>query len=159
MIRAGKKLAPKEPFKMNEESRKTEKNLRDSQITEQIIAAAIRVHRALGPSFLESIYEEALAVEFALNGIQFIRQHPMPLFYRDHQVGEHRLDFLTERKIVVELKAISELEDIHLAIGRSYLKATNLEDGLLFNFATAPLTIKRFCRERMSSDGTVNLSK
>jgi GxxExxY protein len=133
---------------MNQENRKAGKNLRDSQLTEQIIAAAIRVHRVLGPGFLESIYEEALAVEFALSGIQFIRQHPVPLFYRDHQVGEHRLDFLVEGKIVVELKAINQLEDIHFAVGRSYLKATNLNDGLLLNFATAPLTVKRFCRER-----------
>src|SRR6266849_8293500 len=132
---------------MNEENRKTGRILRHSEITEQIIAAAIRVHRGLGPGFLELIYEEALAVEFALSGMQFIRQHPVPLFYRDHQIGEHRLDFLVEGKIVVELKAVRELEDIHFAIGRSYLKATNLQDGLLFNFATAPLTVKRFCRE------------
>ena len=123
---------------MNQESRKAGKILRNSEITQQIIAAAIRVHRELGPGFLESVYEEALAVEFALSGIQFIRQHPVPLFYRDHQVSEHRLDFLVEGKIVVELKAISELGDIHFAIGRSYLKATNLDDGLLFNFATVP---------------------
>lgn len=133
---------------MNQEGRKAGRVLRDSEITNQIIAAATRVHRELGPGFLESIYEEALAVEFALCGIQFIRQHPVPLFYRDHQIGEHRLDFLVEGKIVVELKAISQLEDIHFAVGRSYLKATGLQDGLLFNFATAPLTIKRFCRER-----------
>jgi GxxExxY protein len=136
---------------MNQESRKTGKALRDAQIIEQIIAAAIRVHRTLGPGFLESVYEEALAVEFALSGIQFVRQYPVPLFYRDHQIGEHRLDFLVEGKIVVELKAVSRLEDIHFAIGRSYLKAISLEDGLLFNFATSPLTIKRFCRERTKS--------
>ena len=135
---------------MNQESRKTGKILRDSDLTQQIIAAAIRVHRALGPGFLESIYEEALAVEFALSGIQFVRQHPVPLFYRDHQTGEHRLDFLVEGRIVVEL------EDIHFAIGRSYLKAVSLEDGLLFNFATPPLTIKRFCRER-AERGSVDL--
>src|SRR6267378_96598 len=144
---------------MNQESRNIGKNLRNAETTEQIIAAAIRVHRELGPGFLESVYEEALAVEFALSGIQFIRQHPVPLFYRDHQIGEHRLDFLVEGKIVVELKAINRLEDIHFAIGRSYLKATNLDDGLLLNFATAPLTIKRFCRERPGSDGTVDFSK
>ena len=142
---------------MNQESRKAGKNLRDSKITEEIIACAIRVHRALGPGFLESIYEEALAVEFALSGIQFIRQHPMPLFYRDHQVGEHRLDFLVEGKIVVELKAISRVEDIHFAVGRSYLKAANLNDGLLFNFATAPLTIKCFCRELPNEPERVDL--
>jgi len=143
---------------MNQENRKIGTILRDSEITEQIIAAAIRVHRELGPGFLESIYEEALAVEFALSGIQFIRQHPVPLFYRDHQIGEHRLDFLVDEKIIVELKAISELDNIHFAIGRSYLKATNLQDGLFFNFATAPLTIKRFCRERPNSEA-VDLCK
>ena len=131
---------------MNQESRKAGK-LRNLELTDRIIAAAIRVHRELGPGFLENIYEEALAVEFALSGIQFIRQKPIALFYKDHQIGEHRLDFLVEDRIIVELKAISALEDIHFAIGRSYLKATNLEDGLLLNFATAPLTIKRFCRE------------
>src|SRR5436309_1740593 len=144
---------------MKQESRKAGKHLRDSKLTQEIIACAIRVHRALGPGFLESVYEEALAVEFALSGIQFIRQHPVPLFYRDHQVGEHRLDFLVDGKIVVELKAISQLEDIHFAVGRSYLKAANLNDGLLFNFATAPLTIKRFCRERPSADAAVDLSE
>ena len=119
--------------------------MRDSEITNQIIAAAIRVHRGLGPGFLESTYEEALAVEFALSGIQFIRQHPVPLFYRDHQIGEHRLDFLVEGRI-------GQLEDIHFAIGRSYLKTTNLQEGLLFKFATAPLTVKRFCRERRETE-------
>ncbi len=127
---------------MNEESRKVGRILRHSEITEQVIAAAIRVHRELGPGFLESIYEEALAV---------------PLFYRDHQIGEHRLDFLVEGKIIVELKAISELQDVHFAVGRSYLKATNVQDGLLLNFATAPLTIKRFCRERAPADSGVDL--
>src|SRR5712691_5967803 len=132
---------------MNQESRKTG-ILRNRELTDRIIAAAIRVHRALGPGFLENVYEEALAVEFALSGIQFVRQKPIALFYKDHQIGEHRLDFLIEDKIVVELKAINALEDIHFAIGHSYLKATNLEDGLLFNFSTSPLSIKRFCRER-----------
>src|SRR5713101_4212405 len=142
---------------MNKESRNAGKALRDSEITDRIIAAAIDVHRELGPGFLESIYENALAVEFALRGIAFIRQKPIPLFYKDHQIGEHRLDFLVEGKIVVELKAVSELEDIHFAIGRSYLKATNLQDGLLFNFAMVPLTIKRFCRERSRADSTIDL--
>src|SRR2546427_10942399 len=133
---------------MNQESRNTGKNLRDSQLTEQIIAAAIRVHRVLGPGFLELVYEEALAVEFALSGIQFVRQHPVPLFYRDHQIGEHRLDFLVEGKIVVELKAVEMLENVHFAIVRSYLKAAGLADGLLLNFSTMPLTVKRVRRER-----------
>jgi GxxExxY protein len=133
---------------MAEESRNAGTRLRDSEITESIIAAAIIVHRELGPGFLESIYEQALAVEFALRGIAFIRQHPIPLFYRDHQIGEHRLDFLIESKIVVELKAIESLQTVHFAIVRSYLKATGLADGLILNFSTMPLTVKRVRRER-----------
>src|ERR1700730_15057805 len=108
---------------MSQESRKTRKELRDSEITDAIISAAIAVHRELGPGFIESIYEQALAVEFALRGIAFVRQKPIPLFYRDHQIGEHRLDFLVEEKIVVELKAIDGLENGHFAIVRSYLKS------------------------------------
>ena len=96
------------------------------------------------------MYEEALAIEFATAALPFERQKLLPVFFREHLIGEHRLDFLVEEQIVVELKAISALEDIHFAIGRSYLKATHLQDGLLLNFATAPLTIKRFCRERSS---------
>ena len=133
---------------MSQESRNPGKPLRDSDITDQIIGAAIAVHRELGPGFIESIYEQALAVEFALRGIAFIRQKPIPVFYRDHQIGEHRLDFLVEDKIVVELKAIDSLEKVHFAIVRSYLKATGLADGLILNFSNMPLTVKRVCRER-----------
>lgn len=122
---------------MAEESRNAGKELRDSKITD-----------AISPGFLESIYEQALAVEFALRGIAFIRQKPIPLFYRDHQIGEHRLDFLIEDKIVVELKAIEMLDNVHFAIVRSYLKATGLADGLILNFSTMPLTVKRVRRER-----------
>src|SRR5438552_1281863 len=135
---------------MNHDSRKIGIDLSSRELTQRTIAAAILVHRALGPVFLESVYEEAIAVEFALSGIQTVPQKPIALFYKDHQIGEHRLDFLVEEQIVVELKAIGALEDIHFAIGRSYLKATHLQDGLLLNFATAPLTIKRFYRERSS---------
>ncbi|MDQ6808632.1 MAG: GxxExxY protein [Verrucomicrobiota bacterium] len=133
---------------MNQESKKAGKGLRNEDLSSRVIGAAIRVHRELGPGFLESVYEQALPVEFALSGIQFVRQPTIPLFYKDHQIGEHRLDFLVENSLIIELKAVSTLEDIHFAIGRSYLKATNLEDGLLLNFAAAPLTIKRFCREQ-----------
>lgn len=142
---------------MNQENRKAGKGLRSEELSNRVIGAAIRVHRELGPGFLESVYEQALSVEFALSGIQFIRQHPIPLFYKDHQIGEHRLDFLVEKTLVVELKATAKLEDIHFAIGRSYLKATSLEDGLLFNFAAAPLTIKRFCREQRDRDEVPDL--
>jgi GxxExxY protein len=133
---------------MSEESRKAGTDLRGGEITREIIGAAIAVHTELGPGFLESIYEQALAVEFALRGIGFVRQKPVPLFYRDHQIGEHRLDFLVDDKIVVELKATERLENVHFAIVRSYLKATSLSDGLILNFSAMPLTVRQVRRER-----------
>ena len=111
---------------MSEESRKAGTLLRDSEITESIIAAAIAVHRELGPGFLESVYEQALAVEFAIRGIAFVRQKAIPLFYRDHQIGEHRLDFVVEDKIIVELKAVETLEKVHFAIVRQLPQSCRL---------------------------------
>ena len=121
--------------------------LQNKALTDRIIGAAIRVHRELGPGYLESMYEEALAIEFAAAAISFERQKLLPVFYREHLIGEHRLDFLVEQKVILELKAINALEDIHFAIVRSYLKAANLNDALLLNFATARMTVKRVGRE------------
>ncbi len=123
------------------------KELGNTQLTDRIIAAAIRVHRELGPGFLESIYEAALALEFTSAGIPFERQKPLPILYLGQRVGEHRLDILVASSVVLELKATCELENIHFAIVRSYLKAANLQDALLLNFATTKLTIKRVGRE------------
>jgi GxxExxY protein len=142
---------------MAEESRNAGKELRHSEITDVIISAAIAVYRELGPGFLESIYEQALAVEFARRGIAFVRQKPIPLFYRDHQIDEHRLDFVVEDKIVVELKAVEALENVHFAIVRSYLKAAGLADGLIVNFSTMPLIVKRVRRERAFEKGELHL--
>ena len=121
--------------------------LQNKPLTERIIAAAIRVHKELGPGFLEAMYEEALAIELTAAGLTFERQKLWPVFYREHLIGEHRLDFLVEQKVILELKAISALEDIHFAIVRSYLKAAGLSDALLLNFATPQLTVKRVGRE------------
>lgn len=122
-------------------------DLQNKDLTERIIGAAIRVHKELGPGFLEVMYEEALAIEFAAARISFDRQKLLPVFYREHLIGEHRLDFLIEQKVILELKAIAALEDIHFAVVRSYLKAANLSDALLLNFAGARLTVKRVGRE------------
>ena len=121
--------------------------IQNKQLRDRIIAAAIRVHRELGPGFLEVMYEEALAIELAAAGLSFERQKLLPIFYREFLIGEHRLDLLVKRTVVVELKAISALEHIHFAIVRSYLKAANLSDALLLNFAAARLTMKRVGRE------------
>jgi GxxExxY protein len=122
--------------------------LEDGEITQQIIGAAIAVHRTLGPGFLEAIYEEALAAEFDHLGMSYERQKPVRIEYRGRAIGEHRLDFLVAGKVIVELKALQTLEDIHFAIVRSYLKATRLQSALLLNFASMPLTIKRVGREQ-----------
>lgn len=117
--------------------------MKHEELTGRIIAAAIAVHRELGPGFLESVYEEALAFEFDAQGIRYERKKPVSILYRGRVVGEHRLDFLIEELVVVELKAVLRIENIFFVITRSYLKATRLETGLLFNFASMPLTIKR----------------
>ena len=124
-----------------------ENSLNDGKLTGKIIAAAIAVHRDLGPGFLESLYEEALCIELDWLQISFERQKRVPLYYRSRRIGEHRLDLFLDNSVVIELKAIKALEAIHFTMVRSYMKATGVESGLLFNFATMPLTIKRVGRE------------
>ena len=119
----------------------------DSELTREIIGAAIAVHTALGPGFLESIYEEALCIELTRRNIPHERQRRVVITYLDHPVGEHRLDLLVAGRVVVELKASRDFDPIHFAIVRSYMKATNVVTGLLFNFAAIPLSVKRVCRE------------
>ena len=121
--------------------------LKNEELTGRIIGAAITVHRELGPGFLESIYEAALAIEFDHLDIKYERQKPVSISYRARPVGDHRLDFLVEGSVVVELKAVLNLEKVFFAITRSYLKATRLETGLLLNFASMPLTVKRIGSE------------
>jgi GxxExxY protein len=132
---------------MNLETRKPGIKLGNTELTERMIAAGIHVHKELGPGFLEIMYEEALAIELRNAGISFERQKLLPIFYRAHLIGEHRLDLVVERNVIVELKAISALEDIHYAIVRSYLRAADLADALLLNFASSRLTVKRVGRE------------
>jgi GxxExxY protein len=109
----------------------------------RVIEAAIAVHAALGPGFIESVYENALCVELSARGIQFEQQKIIAIHHRDTPVGEHRLDLLVERVLLVELKAVRALEDIFFVIGRSQMKAAGIRDGLILNFASMPLTIKR----------------
>jgi GxxExxY protein len=117
--------------------------LEHEELTERIIQAAIAVHRQLGPGFLESIYEAALAIELRKHGLRFERQRRLPILYDGVEIGFHRLDLLVEDTIVVELKAVKRIEDIHFAVVRSYLKAADRKHGLLLNFAAPKLLIKR----------------
>ena len=117
--------------------------LTNKDLSGRVIEAAIAVHQALGPGFIESVYENALCVELAVRGIKFEQQKIVKVLHRGVAVGEHRLDLLVEDVLLVELKAVSELEDIFFVIGRSQMKAAGIRDGLILNFATMPLTIKR----------------
>jgi len=109
----------------------------------QIIEAAIAVHKELGPGFLESIYESAMTVALRRRGIAYEAQKEVTVIFNGEEVGVHRLDLLVGGQIVVELKAIKALEDIHFAQVKSYLKATGLRVGLLMNFHAPSLVVKR----------------
>lgn len=122
--------------------------LADKDLTGEVISAAIAVHKTLGPGFLECVYEEALAIELGMRGIPFERQKIVNIEYRGSVVGQHRLDLLIDAKVVVELKAVKELDAIFFAQVRSYMKAMHVETGLLLNFASFPLQIKRVGREQ-----------
>ncbi|MBM3994969.1 MAG: GxxExxY protein [Planctomycetes bacterium] len=109
----------------------------------RIIDAAIYVHKQLGPGFLESIYENAMKIALRKRGLAFSYQQEVQVFYEGEEVGLHRLDLVIQKEIVVELKAIKALEDVHFAQVRSCLKATGLHVGLLMNFNAPTLVIKR----------------
>lgn len=116
-------------------------------LIERVIGAGIAVHRELGPGYVESLYENSMAIELRHLGITFERQKPFPIHYRGEQVGEHRLDLFVMNSLVVELKAIAAFEPVHYAILRSYLKATRRDTGLLMNFAPPILQVKRVGHE------------
>jgi len=112
-------------------------------LSNQIIGAAIKVHKELGPGFLESIYEEALKVELSKNELDFASQMEVQIEYLGVPVGLHRLDLLVQNEVILELKAVKELADIHFAQLRSYLKATSIKVGLLLNFSKPTLEVRR----------------
>jgi len=99
----------------------------ESELTGKIIGCAMEVHRVLGNGFQEVIYQRALALELAEHGIEFSREHEMDISYKGEIIGTRRVDFFVEGKIMVELKAISKLEDVHLAQAINYLEAYDLE--------------------------------
>ena len=119
------------------------KQYKYSDITEKIIGCAMRVHSKLGNGFQEVIYQRALEVEFRDSGLNFEREHKMHLSYKNQTIGTRRVDFLVEKCIMVELKAIAKLDNTNLAQVLNYLESYNLEIGLLINFGTKSLEFKR----------------
>ncbi|NQU67196.1 MAG: GxxExxY protein [Candidatus Marinimicrobia bacterium] len=123
----------------------TKPDLKYSDITEKIIGSSFDVHSFLGNGFQEVIYQRALAWEMTQKGLSFAREIEQDIFYKDlpEPIGKRRADFVVEEKVLVELKAIIELEDVHLAQILNYLKAYKLEVGLLINFGSKSMTFKR----------------
>ena len=120
-------------------------DLKYKDITEKIIGASFEVHKFLGNGFQEVIYQRALAWELSQAGLSFQREIEQDIYYKDLQepIGSRRADFVVEEKVFVELKAVIELEDVHLAQILNYLKAYRIEVGLLINFGGKSLTFKR----------------
>ena len=119
--------------------------LKYKQITEKIIGASFEVHKFLGNGFQEVIYQRALAWEFEQAELNYLREIEQDIYYKNiiQPIGTRRADFVVEGKVLVELKAIKQLEDVHIAQVLNYLKAYKLEVGLLINFGEKSLKFKR----------------
>jgi len=118
-------------------------------ITHKIIGSAMQVHVTMGSGFQELIYQRALAIELALNGLAFEREKEMPVFYRNEQIGLRRADFFVEGSVIVELKAVEQLLAIHRAQAINYLEAYNISDGLLINIGVSSLEFKRLYNKKL----------
>lgn len=123
-------------------------NYPESELTGKIIGCAMEVHKFLGNGFQEVVYQRSLAIEMKRQGLAFSREHEMEIFYKGEQVGLRRVDFFVEGKIMVELKAVVELEDVHLAQAINYLEAYGMKIGLLINFGNTSLQFKRVMKPR-----------
>jgi len=122
------------------------------EITGKIIGLAMKVHSVMGSGFQEVIYQRCMEIELSTNHIRFIREYEMPVYYEGQQVGTRRVDFFVEDKIMVELKAKTVLEDVHLAQALNYLEAYDAEVGLLLNFGGKSLEYKRLYNKKRNLD-------
>jgi GxxExxY protein len=118
------------------------------ELTYKIIGCAMKVHSSLGNGFQEVIYQRCLAIELEKQKLLFARELKMPIYYEDVEVGTRRTDFILENKVMVELKAVIKLEDVHLAQGLNYLQAYKIDKGLLINFGSTSLEVKRLFRKQ-----------
>ena len=113
----------------------------------------MKVHNTLGNGFLEVIYQRALAIEFNLNALVFEHEKDMPIFYEGHKIGSRRVDFFVENCIMLEIKAIERIEDIHKNQAINYLEIYNIADGLLINFGASSLEFKRIYNKKLVNPG------
>lgn len=119
----------------------------DDELTYKIIGCAMKVHNTLGNGFQEVIYQRCLAIELEKNNIEFMREQELPIYYEDIHVGTRRADFIVAGEVMVELKAIIKLEEVHLAQALNYLTAYQIDKGLLINFGSTSLEVKRLFRK------------
>lgn len=117
--------------------------MRESDLTHKIIGSAMKVHSTLGNGFQEVIYQRALAIEMGKQGIIYCREHEMEILYDGIEIGTRRVDFFVENKIIVELKAVIKLEDVHLALAMNYCQAFQQPIGLLINFGSKSMEFRR----------------
>ncbi|MEO8770097.1 MAG: GxxExxY protein [Ferruginibacter sp.] len=122
-----------------------------SDLTGEIIGCAMKIHGELGNGFQEVIYQRCLDIEMKEQGLFFNREMELTIYYGGKEVGNRRVDFLVENKIMVELKAVAKLEDIHLSQALNYLEAYKLDTGLLINFGSKSLEFKRVTNERKNN--------
>ncbi len=122
-----------------------------SELTGKIIGCAMEVHRHLGNGFQEVIYQRALSIELNLQNIEHEREMEMPLSYKGNGIGTRRVDFFVDNKVMVEIKAVKELEDVHLAQAINYLEAYQMDIGLLLNFGNTSLQFKRVMKPKPKS--------
>lgn len=126
---------------------------KDSELTGTIIGCAMKVHNTLGYGFQELIYQRCLVIELTKAGLSYSRELSMSIYYDGVEVGYRKVDFLVDGKVMVELKAISQLEDAHLAQAINYLEAYKLQTGLLINFGAKSLQFKRVTNEKKLASG------
>lgn len=125
-------------------------NYPESELTGKIIGCAMEVHKFLGNGFQEVVYQRSMAIEMKKQGLAFSREHEMEIYYKGEQVGLRRVDFFVEGKIMVELKAVVQLEDVHLAQAINYLEAYGMKIGLLINFGNTSLQFKRVMKPKLN---------
>ena len=120
-----------------------------SDITAEILGVAFEVHKIIGTGFVELVYQKAMIVECGLRNIETSSEIELPVFYKNVKVGSRRADLMVKNKVIVELKAVTELNDTHLAQAINYLEAFNLEVGLLINFGSKSLQYKRVIHPKL----------
>ncbi len=129
-------------------------NMEKDKLTYDIIGCAMKVHNTLGSGFQEVIYQRCLAIELEKAGINFEREVEQPIFYHGINVGTRRADFVVENKVIVELKALINLEDVHLAQAKNYVVTYNFDKGLLINFGAVSLQYKLVFNQNNNSDNS-----